>query len=225
VTTDTPTLIAHRGCPLRGPENTLAAFRAAADHADVIELDARRCGSGEVVVFHDDGLDRLLGVEGTVVETDLTELQSHTVLDSSETVPTLAEAFEAIPDHVAVNVELKGLDIAEDVASVVTEAANEVLISSFAPDALRGYASVADDPTALITAANWTSAVETAVELGCDAIHPQHELVSETRVETAHDHDLDVNCWTIRETGPVDGLREAGVDGLIVDDWALVEDA
>ncbi len=253
---DTPTVIAHRGCPARGPENTLAAFRRAAAHAPAVELDVRRCGSGELVVFHDERLDRLLGVEGRVADTDLDTLQSHTVdgdtaggtdglRDPSDArVPTLSTALDAIPDDTLVNVELKEAEIAAAVADVVAAAANDVLLSSFSPAALSASADAGDQPLAFVTAEpDWDTAVATATELGCAALHPQYELPfapegadepagppadwdidrARRRIETAHDRGLDVNVWTIRDPAPVAPLRTAGVDGLIVDDWADAE--
>ncbi|MEZ3115529.1 glycerophosphodiester phosphodiesterase [Halobaculum sp. MBLA0147] len=263
---DSPAVIAHRGCPERHPENTRGAFRAAAAHADLIELDVRRCGSGELVVFHDDTLDRLLGVGGSVAETDLADLRSHSVLDSTERVPTLAEALAAIPADTGVNVELKETGIAADVAACCGDAGNEILVSSFSETALEEWRAVADDPIAYVTADDdWDAAVETATELGCDALHPQYDLVlgresaddgnrgesaddgnrgesaddggdggtggggdgeraPRARVAAAHDADFAVNVWTIRSHDPVAPLCRAGVDGLIVDDWAYAED-
>lgn len=252
---DTPTVIAHRGCPARGPENTVAAFRRAAAHTPAVELDVRRCGSGELVVFHDERLDRLLGVERRVADTDLDTLQSHTVGDETDEtdrpgdpagarVPTLSTALDAIPDDTLVNVELKETGVAAEAADVVAAAANDVLISSFSPAALSAYTDAGGEPLAFLTAdSDWDAAVAAAAELGCAALHPQYELpfapdgASEAagppddwdidrarrRIEAAHDHGLDVNVWTIRDPAPVASLRAAGVDGLIVDDWADAE--
>lgn len=54
-------LIAHRGFAATAPENTIAAVQSAADHADAVEFDVQRCGSGELVVIHDDTIDRVTG--------------------------------------------------------------------------------------------------------------------------------------------------------------------
>src|SRR5258708_34834961 len=57
-----PLVVGHRGASARAPENSVEAFaRARADRADGVELDVLRCGTGEVVVFHDDDLARLGG--------------------------------------------------------------------------------------------------------------------------------------------------------------------
>ncbi|HEY1418228.1 MAG TPA: glycerophosphodiester phosphodiesterase family protein, partial [Myxococcaceae bacterium] len=55
-------ILGHRGASSDAPENTLTAFQLALDQgADGVELDARLCASGEVVVFHDEWLERLTG--------------------------------------------------------------------------------------------------------------------------------------------------------------------
>src|SRR5512135_1112716 len=54
-----PAIIAHRGASAHAPENTLAAFRLALEHgADGVELDATLTADGQVVVIHDDSVDR-----------------------------------------------------------------------------------------------------------------------------------------------------------------------
>ena len=249
-------MIAHRGCPARGPENTLAAFRRAAAHAPAVELDVRRCGSGELVVFHDARLDRLLDVEGRVADTDLDTLQSHTVdgdtaggtdglCDPNDArVPTLSTALGAIPDDTLVNVELKEAEIAAAVADVVADAANDVLLSSFSPAALSASADAGDQPLAFVTAEpDWDTAVATATELGCVALHPQYELLfapegadepagppadwdidrARRRIGTPPARGRDGKVWPSRDWRRVGPLRAAGVDGLIVDDWADAE--
>lgn len=113
---------AHRG--LWGgevPENSLAAFRAAA-HAGVgCELDVRLTRDGELVVFHDPTLARMCGRENRVDSIDLAMLRKIPLPDSS-TIPTLAEALTAM-DGQPVLVELKIEDpntaIAERVAAVL----------------------------------------------------------------------------------------------------------
>src|SRR5580658_6163343 len=73
---DRPVIWAHRGASRDAPENTLAAFTLAARQgADGIELDAQRCASGEVVVFHDTSLARTSGKPGLLAEAPWSELR------------------------------------------------------------------------------------------------------------------------------------------------------
>ncbi|WP_148415268.1 glycerophosphodiester phosphodiesterase family protein [Haloferax sp. KTX1] len=211
-------VIGHRGCPALAPENTLAAFEAAATRLDWVELDVRRCGSGELVVFHDETLDRLTGATGRVADASLAELQELTVGDSDEPIPTLAAVFDALPDRVAVNVELKQTGLAADLAAVVGDAGHEVLVSSFDPDALRAVRETAALPVAFLFAADWESALSVATALNCAAVHPHYDLLSSARVEEAHDRGFEVNAWTVPDREVARRLREYGVDGVVVDD-------
>src|SRR5438876_2738264 len=103
---ETPLVIAHRGASAERPENTLAAFaRARRDGADGVELDVMRCGSGEVVVFHDDDLLRLGQRADWTREVPLAELRAID-LGGGERVPLLDEVLEAL-GPMLVNVELK----------------------------------------------------------------------------------------------------------------------
>ena len=76
---DDVTLIGHRGCAAQYPENTVGAIERAAPHVDAVEIDVRRCGSGEVVVVHDADLGRLTGASGSVADADYDELRDLTV--------------------------------------------------------------------------------------------------------------------------------------------------
>ena len=69
-------LLAHRGASADFPENTLEAMRGAMEQgADGVELDVIRCGSGELVVCHDEWLDRLAGLHWDVRETPWRKLK------------------------------------------------------------------------------------------------------------------------------------------------------
>ena len=95
-----PLVLGHRGASHDYPENTIVAFRAAMQQgADGVELDVMRCGSGEVVVVHDDTLERLApgqdGAEQLV----------------RERIPTLDAVFRALGPQALVNVELKSASL------------------------------------------------------------------------------------------------------------------
>lgn len=106
-----PLVLGHRGASADFPENTLRAFtEALRQGADGVELDVMRCGSGEVVVVHDDDLSRVArGAAGSglrVRGASLLALQAFD-LGGGERVPTLAAVLEALGPQALVNVELK----------------------------------------------------------------------------------------------------------------------
>src|SRR3954466_12698696 len=105
-------LLAHRGASADAPENTLDAFsEAVAQGADGVELDAMVCGSGEVVVCHDEKLDRLPGPPREGRTTSYWKLKGADVGSrlgfAPERIPLLEEVLDALPSHFLVNIELK----------------------------------------------------------------------------------------------------------------------
>ena len=78
------------------PENSLPAFRAAAEKGYGVELDVQLSSDGAVVVFHDDTLDRICGVSGKVIDFPLAELQQMKLLDTGETLPLFTDVLAVL---------------------------------------------------------------------------------------------------------------------------------
>merc|ERR1712107_212553 len=100
-----PLVLGHRGASARKLENTLSAFAACEGIADGFELDVRLCETGEVVVFHDDTLDRMAGRPSLVRELSWREL-SAVDLGDGQRIPTLCDVSTELP-WALVNVEIK----------------------------------------------------------------------------------------------------------------------
>lgn len=101
---------AHRGLHSRDkavPENSLTAFRLAAEAGYGIELDVQLSKDGQVVVFHDDTLDRVCGVEGRVDEFDYEELEKLCLCGTGEKIPLFSEVLELVDGRSTFIVELK----------------------------------------------------------------------------------------------------------------------
>jgi len=216
-------LIAHRGFAEENPENTLRAVRNAQDQADMVEVDVRRCGSGELVVFHDETVDRVTDGVGAVSEYALPELRALNVLESGESVPTLTAVLAALPDHVGINVELKE-PVAADALELLDTVKNEVLVSSFEESILRDIRDADDGvPTALVWAGEGGDPIDRARDLDCRAIHPEWSLCDAGFVKRAHSADLEVNAWTVVRKSTADDLQSLGVDGVIADSSDVIE--
>lgn len=210
-------LIAHRGCAARGPENTLAAIERALPHVDAVEIDVRRCGSGEVVVVHDARLGRVTGLDARVSDVDFATLRTLSVLGSDQSIPRLDAVVDALPETVGLNVELKERGLTDAVEAAVA-GHPDVWVSSFDERAL----AETNRSRAFLFADDWDDGLATARSLDCDAVHPRYDLVADApeRVVEAHDAGLGVNVWT-PPVEEVPRLRRVGVDGVIVDDWAV----
>jgi len=210
-------LIAHRGFADAYPENTVLAVAEASSRADTVEVDVRRCGSGELVVIHDEDVDRVTDGTGAVADHTATELAALDVLGSGEGVPTLERVLDAVPEGVEVNIELKELDTAADALAADDTAGTETVVSSFRPAALaqcrRADGAV---PLALLFAAEPGANLALARELDCEYVHP-HQSVAGRVVEPAHGDGVGVNAWTVDDRATAERLAALGCDGVIAD--------
>lgn len=225
---------AHRGASAYRPENTIPAFVLAEEQgADGIECDVMFCRDGELVVCHDERLDRLCGVPVAVRELPLAELQKLPVLDRAfpgigATIPTLAEAVASVGSGIQWNVELK-VDRHHDAEAIARAAATlirtlplegRVLVSSFHPLALLALRTAAPEiPTAYLREGGgglqgaWHRIWErlTATE----AIHPDFASVDEGSVRRWKRAGWAVNVWTVDDEEDLLALDRLEVDGVI----------
>ena len=132
---------AHRGLHGGGvAENSRSAFVAAVDAGYGIELDVRLSSDGEIVVFHDDTLDRVTGQSGFVKDKTAKELSEIKLLGTDDTIPTFREVLELVGGRVPLLVELKedqgSYGVTEAAVKMLSEYEGPYIIESFNPLAL-----------------------------------------------------------------------------------------
>lgn len=211
--------IAHRGYAGEHPENTLGAVRRAACAADVVEVDVRRCESGELVCIHDRTVDRVTGAAGLVSTFSRAELDALSVLGSGEGVPALPDVLDAVPSDTGVNAELKEVGIAADALSALRAHPHGAIVSSFRDGVLDAAREARQGPedVALAYLHDVSGGIDAAVDAGCTLVHPHYDLCDAAYVERAHDAGLAVNAWTVTTPTVARRLVAAGVDGVIAD--------
>jgi len=217
-------LIGHRGCAMQYPENTVSAVSQAAEYVDAVEIDVRRCASGELVVFHDETIDRLTDGSGRVADLAWPALRDREIRDSGETIPRLTGLVDAVPASVDLQIELKETGLAADVQAALTDVDHHVRISSFLPDAIREVNGRDwDAPTGFLFETDPAANLETAADLGCDVVHPHYDICLGTDVvETAHEAGFRVVAWKAARTPEeVRTLESIGVDGVTADRWDI----
>ena len=134
---------AHRGLwNAERPENSLAAFRAAAEAGFGIELDVQLSKDGEVMVFHDYTLDRVCGISGKVIERTAAELQNIPLNGGeNECIPTFRQVLEAVDGRAPLLIELKGesgnTDLVPRVLEILKNYKGAWCMESFNPLLLR----------------------------------------------------------------------------------------
>jgi glycerophosphoryl diester phosphodiesterase len=234
-------VIAHRGASADAPENTLEAFaQAITQGADGVELDAQVCGSGEVVVCHDEHLTRLAGLDwevartpyGTLREADVGTRLGH----APAKIPLLEEVLELLPRSMEVNVELKcdtvrDRGLARKVCELVRRRNDEgrVVLSSFnalclwraaraAPTLRRGYLI---DPARPF----WLHGKLLPPRLGNYSVHPHHGAVTPERVARWKAQGLEVATWTVNDEALARRLKAQGVRYCITDRPAKIRAA
>lgn len=220
-----PKIIAHRGASALAPENTLAAFQLALDQgADGIELDVMLSKEGEMVVIHDDSVDRTTNGAGKVADVTLAELKA---LDAGqgEAIPTLAEVLDRFGGKFLINVELKnyssmldGLPVAVAGLVKADNLAESILISSFNPFNLpRFHRRAPESRLGLLTQPG-----KARSGLGrlfrFDALHPYYGDVDADLVQAEHAHGRQVNVWTVDDPEQLQRLAQLGVDAIITND-------
>ncbi len=234
-----PLVIAHRGYSARYPENTLAAFAAALEiEADAIELDITLTADRQLVVIHDETLDRTTNGSGLVRNHTLSELRQ---LDagswfdsrfSGERIPTLIEVLDLVQNRILLNVEIKPeayesehpADAIEQQLLCLLREKNlehSVIISSFHHDLLQDMQSqfvqiaraALYDP--IMGPLDPNSICET---LGTVAFNPHHESLTPNQVTSLHESGHFVFPYTVNSPQRMQTLLEWGVDGLFTDD-------
>ncbi len=139
--------IAHRGLHSKEkgiPENSLSAFKKAVEKGYMIENDIHITADNEVVVFHDDTLKRMCGVDGTVEEKTLAELKELRLLNTNEKIPTLKECLEAVNGKTALLIEFKCSGktckrLYEEANKILEEYNGPYFVQSFYPPLIRLY--------------------------------------------------------------------------------------
>jgi len=237
-----PLVLGHRGASARAPENTLAAFaKAMEEGADGFELDVWRCGSGEVVVIHDEDARRVAGEPLRVTRAPLGSLRRLDVGAwrgrefSGERVPLLEEVLDRFPSAV-VNVELKAARVPDPrlagaVARVVRErgAERRVVVSSFSCTLLGAFRLAAPEvPTGFLVDRRrlWPLRAAACTRLlGTPGLHPSRELVTEARARAWRRRGLELAVWTVDGPAETERLCRLGAAALISNDPGAVRDA
>ena len=215
---------AHRGASGHAPENTRIAFQKALEMgADGIECDIRESRDGELVVFHDPTVKRLTRKEGRVNGLSASELKRldiggwYSPSFAGETVLTLAEAIEALPPPVLLNLEIKAASPGKIVDFIHRRAlADRVIVSSFDHTLLRKMRQL--DPVlpigVLIDREPWKKAFQEAARLKAVSLNVPSKRITGEWMTQAHQKSLKVYLYTVNEPAEMTHFIEMGADGL-----------
>lgn len=225
-------IFAHRGSAGTHPENTLAAFRAAAAlPIDGVELDVHLTKDGEVVVIHDEKINRTTDGKGYVKDLTLEELQQYDAGSwfseewSGERVPTLDEVFEIYEDtsH-RLNIEIKSDIFPYDglVEKVLTIAnnrgmADRLLLSSFNHEDVRYICRETEVKSAMLASQIYVDIYDYARVIGTKQIHVSLPGAFRKMTTDALMKGAIVYVYTVNKLEYAEQLKQIGVHGIFTD--------
>lgn len=223
---------AHRGFSGEYPENTMLAFQKAIEVGiDGIELDVHFSKDGEIVVIHDEKIDRTCNGTGFVRDYTVEQLKS---FDASagfagkygtNEIPTLREYFELVKpvDGLITNIELKtGIyeypGIEKAVNDMITEfnLEDRIIISSFNHFSVMRFKAINPKIKCGFLEGGWiVDFGKYTKEHGIQCIHPLYLTLNEETVGEAKSNGIEINTWTVNEESDVKRLYELGIDSVI----------
>jgi glycerophosphoryl diester phosphodiesterase len=247
-----PPVIGHRGCAARAPENTLGGFLAAAAAGHPVELDVTLSQDGELVVIHDDTLDRTTPDVGPVAARPWAALARLPNAKGwgppweTERLQRLDDVLEAIGGRVIVDIELKPppqrgdpRPLATRLAAVVRRLglSERVFVCSFSPYVLGALREVAPELRrgqlfGTLEGAGLPLHERLALrghwlshQSQPDLLIAEHSLVRPAELRRWKGAGYAVLAWTVNEPARGRQLLNMGVDAIITDDPDLMRAA
>jgi len=226
-------VIAHRGFSGQYPENTMVAFQKAIElGCDMIELDVHFSQDKELVVIHDDKLDRTTNGQGRVYDFTLKEIKNFDAGSwvgsrfSAEKVPTLKEILQMAKDKIPVNIEIKDPkerqypieELAEGALKEVKEAGmlHQVNFFSFNPSALRKIKE--KEPKAWITLVygkGWKTLREVTGGEDYPILGLRDRTLAKDDIAKIHEQGFQIYVWTVDNPAEMEKFIAWRVDGII----------
>ncbi|OXB02881.1 glycerophosphodiester phosphodiesterase [Flavobacterium oncorhynchi] len=217
--------IAHRGAKAYEPENTLQAFQKALDlNSDGIELDVHLSSDEQIIVIHDETIDRTTNGKGLVNSFSLAELKSF-LIDGKYQIPTLNEVFDLVDKKCLINIELKGLATPNKVVALIEEYIsdknwnyNHFIVSSFDWNMLEETSTLNSNiPIGVLTEEDINTALAFAEKIKAKAIHPDFNLLNTENVHHIQEKGFLVLPWTVNSKEDIQKVKSYNVNGIISD--------
>lgn len=215
---------AHRGASSHEPENTIPAFeKAVALGADWIELDVYSV-EGELLVIHDDTLERTTNGTGRLADKSLAYLRS---LDAGNghPIPILREVVELVDRRAGLNIELKGPGMELAVAALIDSSVRDLgwdygqfIVSSFRHVALAEIKK--HHPhirTGALTGKLAPRNCEFAVRLNAYSIHPMFRSFGASLIRDAHARGMRIYSYIVNNKEDIALAMDMGLDGVFTD--------
>lgn len=244
-----PLVIAHADDTGQGlwPGNTMLFLEGVAElGVDVLEMDAHMTKDGQIVLMHDDSVDRTTDSSGLVSELTLEEIRSLEVggnwtQDNGTTYPykdqglqvaTVEEVFQRFPEYpMIIEIKQESPSMAEPLCALINQydMSEKVLVPSFSDQAISEFRSTCPQVATAASSGEVRRFVIANFLLATNLLNPAYQAfqVPETSgsipvviphfVNGAEDHNLQTHIWTINEADDMERFLEMGVDGIMTD--------
>jgi len=227
----------HRGGDEVETENTIEAFKYSSDLGFVfIETDVQATKDGHVVIFHDATLRRMAGVNKSIKELTLKEINEIDLLDGGK-IPLLSEALETFP-NLRFNIDIKTEDALEETIQIIKKMnfLDKTCLASFSSSRLKRIKHLAG-PEACISSGQMDifKMMCQSVGIGLKPTKSQCAqiplkqwgvpVLTKKFIEIAKMQNKLVHVWTIDDKNQMFELIEFGVDGLMTDKPSVLKEA
>ncbi len=216
-------IVGHRGARGLAPENTLASFRAGIKAgADWIEFDVRATSDGRVVVMHDATTLRISSSLKRIKSTDYKTLRQVKIFDDF-TIPTLAEAMNAIEGLAKVNIEIKSAGCAQAVVNAIVQHVkkganyNDFMVSSFNAKRLKEVHFINSRIQLGLLHLTRPSKFLKIRGLRVQAVGFHKRYLTKRIIHQAKLRGLQVYAYTVNKPEVAAKLAARGVDGIVTD--------
>jgi len=224
--------IAHRGASGHAPENTLAAFREAMEiGVDGVECDVHCTKDMQVIVIHDNTLDRTTDRKGAVEDMTLDLVKKADAGSwfgpqfAAERIPTLREVLQLTKGKVIAVIEIKPDDITNRVVKEIenAKAVDDVLLQSFHPVVVRSAQELNPQiPRALLAGGGKPirrlpgilDLIQKAAEVGAGVLNLSSNIITPHLVKESHRRGISIWAWTVDDEAEMKRLATMGVDGI-----------
>ena len=209
--------IAHRGASGYEPENSLIAFQKAIElQTDGIELDVHLSADGELVVIHDETIDRTTNGKGFVNKLTTLELKKYGI-------PTLVEVLDWVNRRCFLNIELKGIGTSKPVIDLMEHYISnknwnykDFIISSFDWKMLEETHLLNPKiQIGVLTEESISAALAFAKKIKAYSIHPDYRLLTKDNVALLQETGFAVFPWTVNSIEDIQKIKSFHVNGII----------
>ncbi len=210
----TPLIIGHRGCKDIEPENTLLGIKKAVSlGVDGVEIDVHLSKDKELVVIHDETVDRTTNGKGYVKDLTLKEIKT---LDArkGEKIPTLNEVVSLIQDKILLTIELKVPGTEKKVVDLIKKnKLKKVMVISFIHQLVKNVKKIDKTiTTGVLFAAKPIDPADLAKKADANFVVPQYKPVDKEFVAQCHKKGIKVSVWNIDNIEELKKYANIGLD-------------